>query len=257
MNHIEWDKVAGRVRFALRKNAPGILTGIGISGMLTTTILAVRATPEALRRIEKAKRDAKQEALTPLETVKAAGRCYIPAAVTGGMAAACLIGASTINGRRNAALATACSLAETSLREYRGKVVEAIGERKETGILDAIDRERVEKNPPTATNTACIEGAGQTLCYDSMFGRYFYSDIETLRRAENKLNRQMSTMSEPYISLNEFYMEIGLPTVEIGDSLGWNVDKGMIELRFSSQLANGRTPCLVMSYAVAPEYNYF
>ena len=64
-------------------------------------------------------------------------------------------------------------------------------------------------------------------------------------------------MSEPYISLNEFYMEIGFPTVEIGDSLGWNVDKGMIELRFSSQLANGRTPCLVMSYAIAPEYNYF
>ena len=64
-------------------------------------------------------------------------------------------------------------------------------------------------------------------------------------------------MSEPYISLNEFYMEIGLPTVEIGDFLGWNVDKGMIELRFSSQLANGRTPCLVMSYAIAPEYNYF
>ena len=67
----------------------------------------------------------------------------------------------------------------------------------------------------------------------------------------------MSTMSEPYISLNEFYMEIGLPPVDIGDSLGWNVDRGMIELRFSSQLANGRVPCLVMSYAVVPEYDYY
>ena len=102
-----------------------------------------------------------------------------------------------------------------------------------------------------------MEGpAGQTLCYDSMFGRYFYSDVETLKRAENKLNRQMATMSEPYISLNEFYMEIGLPAVDIGEDLGWNVDDGMIELRFSSQLVNGRTPCLVVSHLIPPKYDY-
>ena len=52
-----------------------------------------------------------------------------------------------------------------------------------------------------------------------------------------------------------------LPAKEIAkaltNELGWNVNKGLIELRFSSQLANGRTPCLVMSYSVAPEYDYF
>ena len=162
-----------------------------------------------------------------------------------------------MNGRRNAALATAYGLAESSLRDYRAKVVETIGERRETNVLEAIDRERLEKNPPSEAEIALVEGCGKTLCYDAMFGRYFYSDVESLRRAENKLNRQMSTMSEPYISLNEFYMEIGLPPVDIGDSLGWNVDRGMIELRFSSQLANGRVPCLVVSYAVVPEYDYY
>ena len=257
MNKLNWKDVAGHLQLSLKKHSPEILTGIGVGGMLTTVVLAVRATPEALRRIENKKRVEKRKDLTVKETVQAAGRCYIPAIITGGMSTACLIGANAVHGRRNAALATACSLAETSLREYRGKVVETIGERKESSILDAIDKERIEKNPPAPSDVAYVEGSGQTLCYDAMFGRYFYSDIETLRQAENKLNRQMSTMSEPYISLNEFYMEIGLPTVEIGDSLGWNVDKGMIELRFSSQLANGRTPCLVMSYAIAPEYNYF
>ena len=66
----------------------------------------------------------------------------------------------------------------------------------------------------------------------------------------------MTMTSEPYISLNEFYMEIGLSVVEIGDELGWNVDKGLIELYFSSQLAHGSVPCLVMTFQTMPEYKF-
>jgi hypothetical protein len=175
--------------------------------------------------------------------------------VTGVMSTACLIGASTLNGRRNAALATAYSLSETALHEYRDKVVETIGEKKEEAIRESIDKDRVERNPPSQ-EILMAEGCGKTLCYDATFGRYFYSDVETLCHAANKLNRQMNVMSEPYVSLNEFYMEINLPTVDAGDALGWNMYRGAIELEFSSQLANGSTPCLVMSFKVMPDYKY-
>ena len=80
--------------------------------------------------------------------------------------------------------------------------------------------------------------------------------METIKRAANKLNWQMNNMSEPYISLNEFYMELGLSAVEAGDELGWRSDKGQIELRFSSQLKDGRTPVLVISHMNPPEYGY-
>lgn len=256
MSKIDWKQFVTRTSAGLKKHSPAILTGIGISGMLGTTVLAVRGTPEALRRIEEKKKLEHHKKLTVLQTVQAAWRCYIPAAISGTASVACLVGASVTNERRNAALATAYSIAETSLRDYRTKVVETIGERKEAGILDAVDQERVEKNPPTE-DRMCLDGNGQTLCYDAMFGRYFYSDRATLETAANTLNRAMSTMAEPYVSLNQFYMEIGLPCVEIGDQLGWNVDKGLIELRFSSQLAGGKTPCLVISYRVAPEYDYY
>lgn len=238
-----------------KKHSPEILTGVGIAGMLTTTVLAVKATPEAMRRIDKKKRDENHKKLTAVQTVQAAWKCYIPAAVTGITSTACLIGASTLNGRRNAALATAYSLSETALHEYRDKVVETIGEKKEESIRESIDKDRVERNPPSQ-EILMAEGCGKTLCYDATFGRYFYSDVETLRHAANKLNRQMNVMSEPYISLNEFYMEINLPTVEAGDALGWNMYKGSIELEFSSQLANGSTPCLVMSFKIMPDYKY-
>ena len=35
------------------KHSPEILTGIGIAGMVTTTVMAVRATPKALDLLEK------------------------------------------------------------------------------------------------------------------------------------------------------------------------------------------------------------
>lgn len=257
MNMIDWKAVTNQVTTALKKHTPELLTGAGIAGMVTTTVLAVRATPEALRRLERKKKAEQCEKLTPVQMAQAAWRCYIPAGVTGTLSVACLIGASAVNGRRNAALATAYTLAENTLRDYRSKVVETIGERKEESIREAIDRDRVEKDPPPVADAAFIEGTGSTLCYDGTFGGHFYSDKAALEAAANKLNRQMSTMTEPYVSLNEFYAEIGRHPVKIGDNLGWNVDKGLIDLWFTSQLAGGRTPCLVVNYTVVPEYDYY
>ena len=36
----------------MRKHSPAILTGIGIAGMVATTVMAVRATPKALRMVD-------------------------------------------------------------------------------------------------------------------------------------------------------------------------------------------------------------
>lgn len=149
MQKINWKGLVDGIGKTLRRRAPEVLTGVGIAGMMTTTVLAVKATPEAIRRIEARKKAEHHQKLTAVQTVQTAWKCYIPAGVTGVVSVTCLIGASVTNGRRNAALATAASLAETSLREYRSKVVETIGEKKEEAILDAVDRERMEKNPPS------------------------------------------------------------------------------------------------------------
>lgn len=120
------------------KHSPEILTGIGIAGMVTTTVMAVRATPKALRLIDSAELKKANETnipyeghnLSKTEIIKVTWKCYIPVAITGSLSIACLIGASSVNARRNAALATAYSIAETSLKEYQNKVVETIGEKR-------------------------------------------------------------------------------------------------------------------------------
>ena len=251
---------------AARKHSPEILTGIGIAGMLSTTVLAVRATPKALVLIEEKKREKKfavikdggDPELTRLEVIKVAWKSYIPAAVTGVASIACLVGASSVNARRNAALAAAYALSETTLADYKEKVVETLGEKKAQEVKDAIAKDKIENDPLTRKEVA-ITDKGETLCYDALSGRYFKSDIEYIRRAVNNLNERL--LFDTHISLNEYYDEIGLEEIfPMGENLGWTVDpdsanKGLIELEFSSQLAEG-TPCLVVGFSNAPRYDH-
>lgn len=237
----------------ITKYSPEILTGIGTAGMVASTILAVRATPKAMRLIEAKKEEENLEELTPVETVKAAWKCYIPATVTGVVSIACIIGASSVNARRNAVLATAYKLSETALSEYKEKVVETLGEKKEKAIRDAIDKDHVEQRPVTKTDVI-ITGKGSTLCLDWHSGRYFESDIEQIKKAVNIINRRM--LNEMYVSLNEFYGEIGLDYTKLGYELGWSVDDGYLDVEFGTQIADDGRPCIVINYSVAPRYDY-
>jgi hypothetical protein len=64
-------------------------------------------------------------------------------------------------------------------------------------------------------------------------------------------------LSENYVSLSDFYNEIGLESTKISDDLGWNIEKGLIELDFSSHIAEDDTPCIVVDYLIPPFYDYY
>ena len=238
----------------LTKYSPGILTGIGIAGMIGATFMAVKATPKALYLIETKKEEAEVEKLTPVETIKTCWTCYIPATLTTVLSAACLIGASTVSAKRNAALATAYSISEAALREYQEKVVEVIGEKKEKAVRDAVAKDQIERDPVTKSEVVIIDSNSNTLCYEPLSGRYFKSTIDKIKKAEIKLDRQM--IQEMYVSLNDFYWEIGLDGTDLGDKMGWNLSKGYMDLSFSSQLADDGTPCAVIVYGIPPVYDY-
>lgn len=247
------------------KKSPEILTGVGIAGMLTTTILAVKATPKAimLMNFEKEIRanDAEKESactntnimpepLKRIDILKLTWKCYIPSVITATISAACLISANTVNSKRNAALAAVYSLSETALKEYRTKVIETIGEDKEKDIRTEITNGNAKKsmdNDPVTNKEVIIVERGGTLCYDTLSGRYFKSDVEKIKNVINSLNRQM--LSEMTISLNDLYYELGLSETKIGDQIGWNIDKSLIEVSFSSQLTSDGSPCVVVNYS--------
>lgn len=235
------------------KHSPEILTGLGIAGMVTTTIFAVKATPKALMLIEEKKLDLDVEELKPIEVVRTVWPCYISPIALGALSIVCLVGANSVHARRSAALATAYTLSESALKEYREKVVETIGEKKEKVVRDAIAKEKIEKDP-VSKKEVVITNNGDSLCYEPLSGRYFKSDIEKIRKAVNELNRQL--LFDSYVSLNDFYDGIGLAGTKIGEDLGWRVEQSLLEVEFSSQLAEDGTPCLVMDFLTAPVYDY-
>lgn len=263
MNKHALSKLTRDIRLSLSKHSPEILIGFGIAGMVTTTVLAVKATPKALQLINVRKEELQVDSLTPMETVKTAWKCYIPAAVTGAASIACVVGSNSVNAKRNAALATAYKLSETAFTEYRDKVVETIGEKKEHVIRDRVSEEQIKANPINKTEVV-VTGKGQTLCFDPLSSRYFYSDLEKIKRAVNKLNYEINT--SPFcnqgVTLNDFYDEIGLSGTMTGDSLGWTLHTGLIDVYPSAQIVDEGEehegePCLVINFTNPPKYDGF
>lgn len=229
----------------IERNSTVILTGLAVTGTISTAILAVEATPKAMRIIEKAKCE------TNLEKIKVAWKCYIPAGLVCATTIGCIIGANAINNRKNAALAGLYSLAQSTFKEYQEKVIQTIGENKERKVRDDIDSDRIIKNPPSTD--FIYSGTGEVLCYDVFTGRYFNSEIEKIKKIVNELNRRL--MTEMFISLNDFHFELGLGSTSLGDNLGFDLDDGLLEVKFSSQLTEEGRPCLVLNYEVHSKYS--
>lgn len=258
-------KIFRKVSATMAKHSPEILTGVGIVGMVTTTVLAVKATPKALQLIEDEKNsrisdisgeeDIEFEEKLPVkDIIKATWKCYAPAIVTGTASAACLIGANRAGARRAATFYAAYKLSESTLSDYKAKVVETIGEAQEKEIQDKVIEEKVSRLPVVQEDEIIATGQGEDLCIDLLSGRRFRSSMNSIEAAVNRLNKRL--LSYDYVSLNEFYDELNLKNVKIGEILGWNMCRdSLVEISFSTQLYNGK-PHITIDYIVEPRYDY-
>ena len=234
-------------------NSPLILTAIGVTGVLTTAILTGKATIKATRLVDEYNSSNNEYVdLTKKEMVKRTWKLYVPPFTAGALTVAAIIAANQIGTRRAAAMAAAFGLSEKALKEYKDQVVEHLGEVKERKVRDDLAQKQVHQNPPT-DNSIIVTPAGNVLCFEPYTGRYFRSDMETLKKAQNDLNYQV--LNSFYASLTDFYDLIGLDRTLISDDFGWNSDR-MLELTFSGVLTPNNEPCMVMDYQVVPIKNY-
>ena len=233
---------------AISRNSPAILTGLGCAGVLTTAILTGRAT---LRASEILKMEAPDEQLSSAEIIKLTWKVFIPPVLVGASSIACIIGANTINTHRNAALAALYSLSETAFREYKEKVVEEIGRNKELKVRDSIAQDRVTTNP-VGDRTIIFTGNGEVLCYDALCDRYFKSSAEKIRQEVLKLNEDLR--NDMWLDLNDLYYAIGLPSTKLGNQVGFDIDKGYIQVDYTGTLTPEGQPCLSIDMTVYPKY---
>lgn len=234
-------------------NSPAILTVLAVTGTVTTAILTGRATFAYMKELAEEgyyDRDYKFER-TVKEHVEKAWTLFIPAVITGSITVACVIGANRIGSKRAAMLAAAFTLSEKSFTEYREKITEKLGAKKEQAARDEIAQDQVRRNPPRGD--LVVINSGQVLCYEAYAGRYFLSDMESLRKAENDINRQIN--NDSFASLADLYDMLGLKHTDMSQEMGWNSDQ-IVEFKFSTVLSEDNRPCISFTFVAYPIRNY-
>ena len=241
--------VLGRTaqKFAV-DNSPQILTAVGVVGVVSTALLTGKAAYRAGQLIA----DSAPEpyALDPREKFELTWKLFIPAAGSGLLTISAIVAGSHISASRAAGLAAAFTISERAFDEYRDKIVQKMGPKKEQEARDEIAQERVQRNNDSSL---IVVSGTDVICYDMYSDRYFTGSMEALKQAQNNLNHRM--LSDGYASLSDFYELIGLSPTQFSDQIGWVSDE-LLELSFSTVLSPEQRPCLAVSFRAEPNRRF-
>ena len=166
-------------------------------------------------------------------------------------AIASTVGVHTIHTKRHAALAGLNAVTSNKLDSITEKAEEALGPKKTQALQNRTAQESVDAHP-IEDSEVIITGHGTELCYDEWSGRYFLGSMVKCEDAINEVNRRL--IDEGDASLNDFYEEIGLKPIPMGQSFGWSGTK--INGRFGSVLASDGRPALSVWFHENPKENY-
>ena len=228
------EKALRKSKLYLRRASPTILTCLAAIGVVVTSVMAVKATPKAMKLLDEAEEE-KGEKLPKTEIIRAVVPAYIPSVVIGASTIACIFGANILNRKQQAALTSAYALIDSSYKEYRSKLRELYGEETHNAIIDSIAKEKCSDiciTCPGILETSTLD-FGDSMepeitrtFYDSFSQRYFESSISKVIQAEYHLNRNF--MFSGVIALNDFYEFLGLAKTEFGNTVGWSSYNGDI-----------------------------
>lgn len=263
------DVLSNSNRFA-KRNAPMLLSGAGVVGVVATAVLTARATYKAAKIVEEideqiVQGDIENEPRAKAKAVvKATWLLYLPPTITGAMTIGCIVGSTKTSANRTAAAVAAYTITERALSEHKEKVREMLSAKKEEQIqaaivkdhmdrrstpaelieLAAADRERVREGQDSSE--IVVLGPKRVRYFEDYSGRYFLCDQETLDAAVNKVNSRL--IHENYVSLSYFYEMLGLGRTQFSDEWGWHVDP-LLEIKIFPHIAKeDGEPCVGFSY---------
>ncbi len=234
------------LRTNVKEHSPIILSAMAGIGVLSTAYLASVASIHAVDIIREDEHingpylDSKKKLMNRTKLV---WKLYIPAGISAASTITCIVGANRVEAKKTIAAQTAFAVSQRVYSDYRDKVIEEFGERKDQSIRDQIADDRVKLTAPDPN--VLISGPGNVLCCELFTGRYFASDMETLRKAQNELNRKMLT--HDYATFDDFYYLVGLNRTTTSGQIGWKSSK-LMELQFSTVLTEDGRPCLAFDY---------
>ena len=241
------NQLQGTIKRNLKQHSPAILSAIAGLGTVTTAYLAAKAGYESAKLLDVREEldgisENKIERLK--DRTKIVWKLYIPTTISATSTIACIVFANRAGARKAIAAQSALAFSQQLYSEYRDRVIDEFGARKDQSIRDQIAEDRVKLDPPPSNDLLMI-GPGNVLCCEMFTGRYFGSDMETLRKAQNDLNAKI--LSQDYATMDDFYYMIGIGSTSKSSQIGWKSNK-LMELQFSTVLTDDGRPCLSFDY---------
>ena len=192
--------------------------------------------------------------LTTKEKILLYVKYYTPAAIMLGASVFCIFSGNHISKKRIIQLTGALAASTVSLNEYKDKVAEVVGKKKAQEIKDELTQDKVLNNPATEANTFIPNMGNQpdlSLWYDTVSDRYFYSNIDYIRKAEIEAQRLLE--KNGFVSMNDVYAILGIREIPLGDDCGWSKDmNGSVILETGAVLDEKGNPVGTLSMDVRP-----
>lgn len=238
----------------ISKNAPTILTVAGVVGVGATAVVTGQATLKAEKALaEKEKEDGERP--HGMDFVRTVAPSYIPAIAVGVATSVCILGSNSISRKRNLALASAYLISETAYKEYKDKVVETVGKKKEELIRQDIQKDKVKKNPPKDEEVIQSYEGDTLFYYPNTDGySYFKATPEHVHRVVNEINYRIN--QGDLVTINDFNELLGVPGVRyFGDEFGWGItdhSDDLLEVKLTAVKMDDERPCLCIEYGTMP-----
>lgn len=249
-----------RIGFKLKQRSPEILVAAGVVGIVSSMVLACKAstkvhdiledTKEQLSQVKQvledekfsketySEEDAKKDttiiyAQTGIKFIK----LYGPAIILGSLSIASILTSHNILRKRNIALAAAYTVVDKSFKDYRSRVIERFGKELDHELKYNIKAKEIEevtvdakgKEKTKKTTISVVNNDGY-----SDYARFFddgctgwTKDAELnlvfLRQQQDHANEMLK--SRGHLFLNDVYYMLGIPKTKAGQVVGWVYDE--------------------------------
>ena len=254
-------KTFHRVGFQIKKHSPEILLVTGITGVVTSAVMACKATTKVDAIVEETKKsidmihegmeagnicdveyteeDGKKDlAIVYIQTGVKFAKLYGPSVLLGLTSISCILASNNIIRKRNIALSAAYTAIDTSFKGYRSRVIERFGESMDRELRYNIKTQEVKETvvdeetgkKKTVKSTVSVVDPNTYSDYARFFDEYcagWTKDAEYnlmfLRQQQNYANELLK--SRGHLFLNEVYDMLGIDRTKAGNIVGWVYDE--------------------------------
>ena len=247
-----------KVSFQAQKHSPEILAGVGVVGVIASTVLACKATTklsgvlddakEQLDKVKEVSNDPAYEGKYDLEDAKKDTtiiyvqkgveivKIYLPAITLGAVSIGCLLASNNILRKRNAALGAAYATLDKSYKTYRKRVADRFGDEVEKEIRYGIKAEKIERTEVDENGNEVTVEEEVKVMDPNLYSDYarFFDESSPCWQKDAEYNLMFLKSQQQYANdllkargrlfLNEVYEMLGIEKSKAGQIVGWVYD---------------------------------